>query len=117
MSGKGVNMNIYVGNIPYSMTEEELKTIFGQYGEVTSVRLVSDRETGRAKGFGFVDMADDAQANAAIEALNNSMQGGRPMKVNQARPREERPPRRDFGDRRSFRPRRNFGDQERNENF
>ena len=103
-------MNIYVGNIPYSMTEEELKNIFAQYGEVTGVRLVSDRETGRAKGFGFVEMADDAQANAAIEAVNNSVQGGRPLKVNEAKPREERP-RRSFGDRRgSFRgPRRDFG--------
>ena len=97
-------MNIYVGNIPYSMTEEELKNIFAQYGEVTSVRLVSDRETGRAKGFGFVEMADDAQAKAAIEAVNGSVQGGRPLKVNEAKPREERPrrdgfrgPRRDFG--------------------
>lgn len=103
-------MNIYVGNIPYSMTEEELKNIFAQYGEVTSVRLVSDRETGRAKGFGFVEMADDAQANAAIEAVNGSEQGGRPLKVNEAKPREERP-RREFGDRRrNFRgPRREFG--------
>ena len=92
------------------MTEEELKNIFAQYGEVTSVRLVSDRETGRAKGFGFVDMADDAQATAAIEAVNGSVQSGRPLKVNEAKPREERP-RREFGNRRgSFRgPRRDFG--------
>ncbi len=84
-------MNIYVGNMPYSMNEDELRELFGAYGAVTSVRLVTDRETGRAKGFGFVEMANDAEANAAIEAINGNKQGGRELVVNEARPREERP--------------------------
>ncbi len=84
-------MNIYVGNMPYAMTAEELKAAFAAYGNVTSVRLVTDRETGRAKGFGFVEMPDAGEANAAITGLNGSMQGGRALVVNEARPREERP--------------------------
>lgn len=90
-------MNIYVGNMPYSMTEEDLKGIFSVYGTVSSARLVMDRETGRAKGFGFVEMDNDNEARAAIEAINGSAQNGRDLKVNEARPREERPPRRNFG--------------------
>ena len=96
-ANKGDIMNIYVGNMPYSMTEEDLKGIFSVYGSVSSARLVMDRETGRAKGFGFVEMDNDNEAKAAIEAVNGSNQGGRDLKVNEARPREERPPRRNFG--------------------
>lgn len=86
-------MNIYVGNLPYSTDRDELREIFAAYGEVTASRIVNDRETGRSKGFGFVEMADDA-AKAAIEALNGTEIGGRKVVVNEARPREERPPRR-----------------------
>ncbi len=99
--GKGKEMNIYVGNMAYSMTEDELKNLFGVYGSVTSARLVTDRETGRAKGFGFVEMPNAAEANAAIEAINGTKQGGRELVVNEARPREERP-RREGGGRGGF---------------
>ncbi len=90
-------MNIYVGNMPYSMSEEELKETFGAYGAVASARLVMDRETGRPKGFGFVEMNNADEAKAAIAAINGNSFGGRELKVNEARPREERPPRRNFG--------------------
>ena len=85
-------MNIYVGNMPYAMSADELKAAFAAYGNVTSVRLVTDRETGRARGFGFVEM-DDAEAQAAIEALDNHNFGGRTLRVNEAKPRAPRPPR------------------------
>ena len=84
-------MNIYVGNLPYSIDRDQLREIFAAYGEVAAARIVNDRETGRSKGFGFVEMADDAQARAAIEALNGTDIGGRKAVVNEARPREERP--------------------------
>ena len=84
-------MNIYVGNLPYSIDRDQLREIFAAYGEVAAARIVNDRETGRSKGFGFVEMADDAQAHAAIEALNGSDIGGRKAVVNEARPREPRP--------------------------
>ena len=84
-------MNIYVGNMPYAMSADELKAAFAAYGNVTSVRLVTDRETGRAKGFGFVEMNNDEEAKKAIEALNGNDIGGRKAVVNEARPREERP--------------------------
>lgn len=93
--GKGI-MNIYVGNMSYSMSEDDLREAFAAYGAVTSARLVMDRESGRPKGFGFVEMSNDNEANAAIEALNGKEIGGRELKVNEARPREERP-RRSFG--------------------
>ena len=96
MPRKREKMNIYVGNMPYAMTEDDLRNLFGTYGSVTSARLVTDRDTGRAKGFGFVEMAD-AEAQAAIEALNGTKQGGRELVVNEARPREERPRRSGFG--------------------
>ncbi|MDD2478295.1 MAG: RNA-binding protein [Victivallaceae bacterium] len=89
-------MNIYVGNMSYSMSEDDLREAFATYGTVTSARLVMDRESGRPKGFGFVEMSNDDEANAAIEALNGTSHGGRELKVNEARPREERP-RRSFG--------------------
>ncbi len=72
-------------------------SIFGAHGEVTSAKVIIDRDTGRSKGFAFVAMANEDEANAAVEALNGAEIGGRPAKVNIARPREERPPRRDFG--------------------
>ena len=82
-------MNIYVGNLPYSIDRDQLREIFAAYGDVTAARIVNDRETGRSKGFGFVEMADE-QARAAIEALNGTEIGGRKAVVNEARPREER---------------------------
>lgn len=90
-------VDIYVGNIPYDLTDDELMGIFGAHGEVTSAKVIIDRETGRSKGFAFVSMESEEEANAAVEALNGAEIGGRPAKVNIARPREERPPRRDFG--------------------
>lgn len=91
-------MNIYVGNLPYSTRNEELAGIFAQFGAVASARVVMDRESGRSKGFGFVEMNNNDEANAAITALNNSEVSGRKIVVNEARPREERPrpPRGDF---------------------
>jgi len=86
-------MNIYVGNLPYGTNQDELRAVFAAYGEVTAARIVTDRETGRSKGFGFVEMANEAEAKAAIEALNGNEIGGRKAVVNEARPREERPPR------------------------
>ncbi|MCD8478700.1 MAG: RNA-binding protein [Sulfurospirillum sp.] len=94
-------MNIYVGNVKYEMTGDELKEMFSVYGEVSSARIISDRDTGRSKGFGFVEMPNDSEAKAAIEATNEKEIGGRTLKVNEARPREERP--RDDRTRRSSR--------------
>jgi RNA recognition motif-containing protein len=79
---------IYVGNLPFSATEGELRELFSQHGTVQSVSLVSDRETGRPRGFGFVEMPDDA-AQAAIRALDGTDLGGRTLRVNEARPRTE----------------------------
>lgn len=84
-------MNIYVGNLPYGITKDELKSAFEVYGEVSSARIVTDRESGRSKGFGFVEMTSDDDARSAIEGLNNQEIGGRKVVVNEARPREERP--------------------------
>ncbi|MDR3178337.1 MAG: RNA-binding protein [Campylobacteraceae bacterium] len=86
-------MNIYVGNLSYKMTESELEAIFGQFGAVLSAKIVTDRETNRSKGFAFVEMSDDAAAQEAIEQLNNKEVGGRNLRVNEAKPREERPKR------------------------
>ena len=80
-------MDIYVGNLPYSVTDGELQDLFAQFGEVTSARVISDRETGRAKGFGFVEMRDNAEANKAIEALNGSDMNGRALRVNESQPK------------------------------
>jgi len=80
-------MNIYVGNLPYSIVEEDLKEIFEEYGEVASVKIISDKFTGRSKGFGFVEMEDNQEANKAIEELNNAELSGRNIKVNESRPR------------------------------
>ena len=95
-------MNIFVGNMAYSTTEETLKNTFSAYGDVSSVRLVMDRDSGRAKGFGFVEMDNAGEAQAAIEALNGSSLDSRTIVVNEARPREERPPRQGGGSRGGF---------------
>ena len=83
-------MNIYVGNIAWSMTEDELNSLFSEFGAVSSAKIITDKYSGRSKGFGFVEMDNDAEAEAAIEALNDSDQNGRNLRVNQARPREDR---------------------------
>ncbi|MGQ7870326.1 RNA recognition motif domain-containing protein [Sunxiuqinia sp. sy24] len=88
-------MNIYVGNLDYNLKEDELGGIFAEYGEVVSVKIVMDRETGRAKGFGFVEMAVEAEGEKAVEELDGAEVNGRNIKVNKARPRPERAPRRD----------------------
>lgn len=85
--------NIYVGNLPWTTTQDDLFELFGQYGKVARAQVISDRETGRSRGFGFVEMENDEEAQQAIEALNNSDYGSRPLTVNEAKPREERPPR------------------------
>ena len=77
---------IYVGNLPFSATEDEVRQLFEEYGEVMSVALISDRETGRPRGFGFVEMDDDG-ADSAISALDGSQMGGRSLKINEARPK------------------------------
>jgi RNA recognition motif-containing protein len=80
-------MNIYVGNLPFSSTSADLEDLFGQYGQVDSAAVISDRETGRSRGFGFVEMASDDEARRAIEELDGSDLDGRNLKVNEARPR------------------------------
>lgn len=81
-----MSKKIYVGNLPFSATEDEVRSLFGQHGTVESVALINDRETGRPRGFGFVEM-DTEGADAAIRALDGSDMGGRNLKVNEARPR------------------------------
>ncbi|HHX42379.1 MAG TPA: RNA-binding protein [Chloroflexi bacterium] len=81
---------LYVGNLPYRMSEEELADVFSQAGEVTDVAIVIDRETGRSKGFGFVEMAEDAGAQVALQELNGAQVGGRTIKVAEANPRPPR---------------------------
>lgn len=81
--------NIYVGNLPFSATEDEVRELFAQFGDVESVKLISDRITGRPRGFGFVEM-DEEGAGSAIESLDGNEFGGRSLKVNEARPRERR---------------------------
>jgi RNA recognition motif-containing protein len=87
-------MNIYVGNLPYSTTEDELKNLFEKYGEVVSTVIISDRYTGRSKGFGFVEMAVQREGETAIAELDGFLFNGRNLRVNMARPRNERPRRR-----------------------
>jgi RNA recognition motif-containing protein len=82
--------NIYVGNLSWGTTEEILRETFEQHGEVLSARIITDRDTGRSRGFGFVEMESDDAANAAIEALNGQVLDGRPLTVNEARPRRPR---------------------------
>ncbi len=83
-------MNIYVGNLDYHLTEDNLKTTFGAYGEVESVRILTDRDSGRPKGFGFVEMPEKEEALKAIEALNGTELGGRTIVGNEARPKPQR---------------------------
>ena len=96
-----MSKNLYVGNLSFQSTADDLREAFGQYGSVTSAQVVSDRETGRSRGFGFVEMADGG--DEAIAALNGTQFQGRTLTVNEARPREERPrqggarPERSFG--------------------
>ncbi len=90
-------MNIYVGNLSYEVTDEELRTLFGAFGAVSSAKVIRDQESGYSKGFGFVEMSDDNAARAAIEQLNGTDCRGRALRVNEARPREDRPPRREGG--------------------
>jgi len=85
-----VGKRLYVGNLSYSVTNESLEELFAQYGSVQSAQVVQDRDTGRSKGFGFVEMADDNAAQEAIRALNEKEHDGRNLTVNEARPREER---------------------------
>ena len=82
-------MNIYVGNIPYKSSEDDLGNLFAEYGDVTSVKIIKDKFTGRSKGFGFVEMADDAAGSAAVEALDGLEHMGRNLRVSKANPREE----------------------------
>ncbi len=82
-------MNIYVGNLSWEVTEDDLKRSFGEHGAVTSARIINDAFTGKSKGFGFVEMANKEEAEAAIKALNNKDLKGRPLKVNEARPKGE----------------------------
>ncbi|MFZ0791707.1 MAG: RNA-binding protein [Chromatiaceae bacterium] len=84
-------MNIYVGNLPYSVTDADLRETFSQYGDVSNVQLISDKFTGESKGFGFVEMDNNSQADAAIKALNGTAMKGRNITVNQAKPKSDRP--------------------------
>ncbi len=84
---------LYVGNLPYSVRDEDLQQSFGQFGAVTSAKVMMERDTGRSKGFGFVEMGNDAEAQAAIAGMNGQPLGGRSVVVNEARPMEARPPR------------------------
>lgn len=83
-------MKIYVGNVPFSGTDAQLRELFGKHGTVASAQILIDRDTGRSRGFGFVEMPNDAEARKAIEALNGYSMDGRPLVVNEARPREDR---------------------------
>jgi RNA recognition motif-containing protein len=95
--GLQVAKKLYVGNLSYEMTDSELQSVFEQFGQVQSVQIIMDRDTGRSKGFGFVEMASPQEAQAAIDALNGKEVNGRALTVNEARPREERGPRGGFG--------------------
>jgi len=93
-------MNIFVGNLSFNATDEDLRQAFEAHGQVSSASVIMDKFTGKSRGFGFVEMPNDAEANAAIEALNNADLAGRAMRVNEARPREDRGSRGDGGGRR-----------------
>jgi RNA recognition motif-containing protein len=84
---------LYVGNLPYSFRDEDLQEAFAPHGSVTSAKVMMERDTGRSKGFGFVEMSNDADAQTAINAMNGQQMGGRGLVVNEARPMEARPPR------------------------
>jgi RNA recognition motif-containing protein len=94
------NKKLFVGNLPFSATEDQLRDLFGAYGEITNLSIIVDRMTHRSKGFGFVEFSSEAEAQSAIEGTNGKDIGGRAIVVNVARPpapREDRGPRRDFG--------------------
>ncbi len=84
---------LYVGNLPYTVRDEDLQQSFSEFGSVTSAKVMMERDTGRSKGFGFVEMSSDAEAQAAINGMNGQSLGGRSVTVNEARPMEARPPR------------------------
>jgi len=84
---------LYVGNLPYTVRDEDLQKAFGEFGQVSSAKVMMERDTGRSKGFGFVEMGSDADAQAAVEGMNGQSLGGRSLVVNEARPMEARPPR------------------------
>ncbi len=88
-------MNIYIGNLAYTVTEDDLRDAFSEFGEVETASIINDKFSGRSKGFGFVDMPNDSEAREAIEAMNNKDLNGRTIKVNEAKPREEKPARRE----------------------
>ena len=81
---------LYVGNLPFTITDSDLERLFSAHGTVTSAQVIADRDTGRSKGFGFVEMASDSEAQAAIDALNGQQHEGRPLTVNEAKPKEAR---------------------------
>jgi RNA recognition motif-containing protein len=85
-------MKLYVGNLAYGVTESELEQVFKEFGEVASVAIIKDKFSGQSKGFGFVEMPKNSEADAAIKALNDRMVSGRKLKVNQAQPQRDRPP-------------------------
>jgi RNA recognition motif-containing protein len=89
-------MRIYVGNLPYSVTDDELRDVFSDFGELVSAEVVKDKFSGQSKGFGFVDMPNNSEADQAIKALNDTDLKGRKLTVNEARPRAERPPQRRY---------------------
>ncbi|MFC1743144.1 RNA recognition motif domain-containing protein [Candidatus Riflebacteria bacterium] len=89
-------MNIYVGNLSYQFSESELQELFAEFGSVSSIKIITDRDTGRSKGFGFVEMSGDEEAKEAIKQLDGREIGGRNLRVNEAKPREERPRRRRY---------------------
>ncbi len=89
-------MNLYVGNLSYDLSEDDLRNAFAEHGEVSSAKIISDRMTGRSKGFGFVEMPNDDEGRSALEALNDQELMGRNLRVSEARPRQERPQRRSF---------------------
>ncbi len=87
-------MRIYVGNLSYNVTDDDLRELFSQHGELASAEVIKDKFSGQSKGFGFVDMPSSSEANEAIKELNETLFQGRKLTVNEARPRAERPPRR-----------------------
>ena len=86
-----MSKKLYVGNLSFDVTQDQLNQMFAPHGNVQSAQLISDRDTGRSKGFGFVELSDDSAAEAAIAGLNGQMSGGRALTVNEAKPREDRP--------------------------
>lgn len=86
-----VGKKLYVGNLGYGVTDDQLREMFGPYGSVQTAQVITDRDTGRSKGFGFVEMASDQEAQAAINGMHGQMADGRALTVNEAKPREERP--------------------------